>query len=121
MRAATVAIAIGLVLPAPSSMANDLALLSAAAVRPGLVQLPPRFEKATGHRVTLDFGNATAIAKKVSSGERVDIVVLPPPQLKALIGQGHLAAEGRADLGVVRLGVAARTGSPAMAVSTPDE
>ena len=105
----------------PIVHAADLAILSAAAVRPGLVQLPPLFEKATGHRVAVAFGNATAIAKKVTDGERVDIVVLPPAQLKTLIGQGHLAADGRAELGVVRLGVAARAGSPGVAVSTPDE
>ena len=120
MRTRVAAIVLAL-LAAPVAHADDLAILSAAAVRPGLIQLPPRFQKATGHRVTLAFGNATAISKKVTDGERVDIVILPPQQLKALIGHGHLSAEGRTDLGVVRLGVAARAGGPAMAVGTPDE
>ena len=92
-------------LTAPAAQADDLAILSAAAVRPALVQLPPLFAKAGGHRVTIAFGNATAISTKVVDGERVDIVILPPQQLKALIGHGHLSADGRADLGVVRLGV----------------
>jgi molybdate transport system substrate-binding protein len=120
MRSTLAAIALVLA-SATAAQADELVILSAAAVRPGLLQLPPLFERATGHRVTISFGNATAISKKVAAGERVDIVVLPPRQLTALIGQGHLAADGRTDLGVVRLGVAVRSGSAPMPVSTPDE
>src|SRR4051812_35596151 len=45
----------------PSTRADDLVILSAAAVRPGLNEVPALFSKATGHRVKLTFGNATAI------------------------------------------------------------
>jgi molybdate transport system substrate-binding protein len=101
--------------------ADDLVILSAAAVRPALIQLPAMVEKASGHRVTVSFGNATAINAKVVDGDRVDIVILPPGQLTALIGHGHLSADGRADLGVVRLGIAIRAGSMAPPVGTTDE
>ena len=84
---------------AHAAKADDLVILSAAAVRPALIQLPAMVEKASGHRVTVSFGNATAISKKVVDGERVDVVILPPRQLTALIGHGHLSADGRADLG----------------------
>ncbi len=105
----------------PAAQADDLAILSAAAVRPALLQLPALFEKASGHRLTVSFGNATAIAGKVAAGDRVDIVILPPRQLTELIKQGHLSADGRADLGIVRLGVAVRAGSTATPVSTAEE
>ncbi len=106
---------------AHAAKADDLVVLSAAAVRPALIQLPAMVEKASGHRVTVSFGNATAISKKVVDGERVDVVILPPRQLTALIGHGHLSADGRADLGIVRLGVAVRAGGAAPAVGTADE
>jgi molybdate transport system substrate-binding protein len=106
---------------AHTAKADDLAVLSAAAVRPALIQLPAMVEKASGHHVTVSFGNATAISKKVVDGERVDVVILPPRQLTALIGHGHLSADGRADLGIVRLGVAVRAGSAAAPVGTADE
>jgi molybdate transport system substrate-binding protein len=106
---------------ATTAHADDLAILSAAAVRPALIELPALFEKATGHRVTVSFGNATAINTKVVDGERVDVVILPPRQLTALIGHGHLSGDGRADLGVVRLGVAVRAGSATPPVGTADE
>src|SRR5262245_48185774 len=108
MRAALLAAVTGLSLVSAHARADDLVMLSAAGVRPAVVRLPALFEKASGHRVTVSFGNATAISTKVSDGDRVDVVILPPQQLKALIGHGHLAADGRADVGVVRLGVAVR-------------
>jgi molybdate transport system substrate-binding protein len=106
---------------APPVRADDLVILSAAAVRPALVQLPLLFEKATGHRLTVGFGNATVIGNKVANGDAVDVVILPPRQLAVLIKAGNLAAEGRADLGVVRLGVAVRAGSTVPPVSTSDD
>ncbi len=108
-------------LAATTAHADELVILSAAAVRPALIQIPAMVEKASGHRVTVSFGNATAISAKVVNGDRVDVVILPPRQLTALIGHGHLSADGRADLGVVRLGVAIRSGSATPPVGTTDE
>jgi molybdate transport system substrate-binding protein len=108
-------------LAATTAHADELVILSAAAVRPALIQIPAMVEKASGHRVTVSFGNATAISAKVANGDRVDVVILPPRQLTALIGHGHLSADGRADLGIVRLGVAVRAGSATPPVGTADE
>jgi molybdate transport system substrate-binding protein len=108
------------VLAAPAARADELVVLSAAAVRPALLQVPALFERATGHRVTLGFGNATAIQSKVAGGERVDIVILPPKQIDELMERGLLAAGGRSDLGVVRLGIAARSGGGMPTITTAD-
>lgn len=109
------------VLAAHAAKADDVVILSAAAVRPALIQLPAMMEKTGGHRVATSFGNAATIHTMVVDGRRADIVILPPRQLTALIGHGHLSADGRAELGIVRLGVAVRAGSKAPAVRTADE
>lgn len=108
-------------LAACNAQADDVVILSAAAVRPALVQLPAMVEKSAGHRVALSFGNAAAIHTMVVDGKRADIVILPPRQLTALIGHGHLSADGRVDLGIVRLGVAIRAGSKLSPVKTVDQ
>jgi molybdate transport system substrate-binding protein len=105
---------------APAAQAEDLTILSAAAVRPALIEVPPLYTKTTGHRVTVSFGNATAIESKVVAGEPVDVVILPPPQLDGLIGRGFLAQAGRSALGAVRLGLAARSGTTQAPVGSPD-
>jgi molybdate transport system substrate-binding protein len=106
---------------AHAATADDVVILSAAAVRPALTQLPAIVEQTAKHRVVMSFGNAAAIHTMVVDGKRADIVILPPRQLTALIGHGHLSAHGRADLGIVRLGVAVRAGGKAPAVGTTDE
>lgn len=102
-----------------SARADELAILSAAAVRPALIEVPALYTKPSGHRVTVGFGNATAIRNKVTAGEPVDIVILPPAQLDGLTRQGLLGA-GRA-FGVVRLGIAMRAGGTPPAAATPDD
>jgi molybdate transport system substrate-binding protein len=104
---------------APTAKADELIILSAAAVRPALIEVPPLYAKASGHRMTVSFGNATAIQNKVTAGDPVDVVILPPAQLDPLVRQGLLSA-GRS-FGVVRLGVAAHAGATQPAVATPDE
>jgi len=102
-----------------TAKADELTILSAAAVRPALIEVPSLYAKASGHRVTVSFGNATAIQNKVAAGDLVHVVILPPAQLDPLARQG-LLSEGR-PLGVVRLGVAARAGGTQPAVASPDE
>jgi molybdate transport system substrate-binding protein len=104
---------------ATGTYADDLTILSAAAVRPALIEVPPIYAKASGHRVALSFGNATAIQNKVTAGEPVDIVILPPAQLDPLVRQSLIGAAR--PFGVVRLGVAGRAGGSQPPVTTPDE
>jgi molybdate transport system substrate-binding protein len=111
---------LALMCAAPTAQADDLIMLSAAAVRPALLQVPAMFERATGHRLMVSFGNATAIQNKVVAGEPVDVVVLPPTQISDLMDRGFLVAGSSADFGVVRLGIAARAGSDPRPVATAD-
>jgi molybdate transport system substrate-binding protein len=117
------AVVAGLVLLASLSGADadELTILSAAAVRPALIEVPALFEKATGHQVKVSFGNATVIQDKVAAGDAVDLVILPPRQLDDLIERRFLARGSRTALGVVRLGVAARAGSAVPVVRTVED
>jgi molybdate transport system substrate-binding protein len=120
MRAVIVAgVAAVMLATATGVHADDLTILSAAAVRPALIEVPPIYAKASGHRVTVSFGNATAIQSKVTAGEAVDIVILPPAQLDPLVRQSFVGAAR--PFGVVRLGVAGRAGGPQPPIATPDE
>ena len=120
MRAVIVAgVAAVMLATATGVHADDLTILSAAAVRPALIEVPPIYAKASGHRVTVSFGNATVIQSKVTAGEAVDIVILPPAQLDPLVRQSFVGAAR--PFGVVRLGVAGRAGGPQPPIATPDE
>jgi len=114
-----VKVAVIMLATATGAHADNLTILSAAAVRPALIEVPAIYAKASGHRVTVTFGNATAIQSKITAGEPVDIVILPPAQLDPLVRQNFVAAAR--PFGVVRLGVAERSGGPQLPVTTPDE
>lgn len=120
MRSMLIVALAALLLPIKAAHADDLVILSAAAVRPALLQLPAMVAKTSGDRLSVSFGNATAIGSKIAAGDRFDIAILPPRQLADLIKRGNLSADGRANLGVVRLGVAVRAGTAAMPTGTPD-
>jgi molybdate transport system substrate-binding protein len=106
------------ILTVGSADADELAILSAAAVRPALIQVPPVFAKSTGHQVTVSFGNATAIQNRVAAGDRVDLVILPPKQLDELIARDLLVQSSRADLGAVGLGIAIKANAEPKALAT---
>jgi molybdate transport system substrate-binding protein len=112
MRLLIVLAGLGLALMAgPSARGADLVVLSAAAVRPVLEQVPALFAKATGNKMTVSYGTAGAIRDKVAAGERADLVIVPPAQIDALVKDNLLVAGSRADLGLVRLGAAVRAGA----------
>src|SRR4051794_8506747 len=100
-------LAASLIVSVTSAQADDLVILSAAAVRPALLEVPALFAKATGHRVKASFGNATAIENKIRAGEQADLLILPMPQLHGLAMQGGLGMVHRSPFGLVRLGIAA--------------
>src|SRR5205814_2075910 len=115
------ALAAGFIGSMASAWADDLVVLSAAAVRPALLEVPALFAKATGHRVILGFGNATAIESKVKAGERADLIILPMPQLHSLAMQSGLGMVARIPFGLVRLGIAAKADAGTPSVTTAAE
>ena len=49
--------------------AAEIKLLCAVALQPGMVALIPDFEKSSGHKVTIAYGTAGAVADRVQKGD----------------------------------------------------
>ena len=86
-------------------------------------ELTPRFEKATGHKVTTAYGSsqggaADSIPSRLGRGEPVDIVILAAPALDALVAQGHVVPGSRVDLVRSTIGMVVRQGAPKPDIST---
>ena len=118
-RKSTATIAFGgmLLLSNPTSAA-ELKVLSGNGSRPAVIELTAQFEKATGHKVNVEFFVNPTVKKKVEDGEAFDVTVLNPPVLDELIKQGKVVADTRAVIGRIGLGVAIKAGSPRPDVST---
>jgi molybdate transport system substrate-binding protein len=109
-----------LVTPAASTVADavELRVVSGNGARAAIQELVSQFERASGHKVALHFEVNAALRRKIEAGEAFDVAVLNPPVLDALIKQGKIVADTRADVGRAGLGVAVRAGAPKPDIST---
>lgn len=91
--------------------AADLVVLSAAAMKGALENLPEQYLAATGDHVRLIYGTAGQVRDRAASGQSFDLVIVPPEPLARLI-ERHLVREGsQRDLVRVRLGLAVKAGT----------
>ena len=117
LRAALAAIAI---FASTSGSAADLKILSGNGARAAVTELAARFDRATGHKTTVEFAVNPETRAKIEAGQPFDVAVLNPPQLDALIKQKLIAADTRAVLGRAGIGVGIREGAPKPDISTVD-
>lgn len=93
-----------------SAHAADLLILSAAAMKGALENLPEQYLAATGDHVHLVYGTAGQVRERAISGQAFDLVIVPAEPL-ATLTERHLVREGsQVDVARVRLGVATRAG-----------
>ena len=92
--------------------AAEIKLLCAVALQPAMAVLIPDFEKSSGHKVTLAYGTAGAVADRVQKGEAADVVISAAPLIDQLQAQGKVVAAGsRVIIAKVGVGVFVRKGA----------
>ena len=97
-----------------NAAAQDLTVLSAGAVEPGLRAAL----KAYGKPVSVTFNTAPQIRERVEKkGETHDVVVVPPAAMDAFAEAGRVEA-ARVTLGKVGQGIAVRPGAPVPDISS---
>ncbi len=96
----------------------QISVLSAGAVKPGLLKVAAAFRDETRCEAALSFATAPAIAERIGRGEKFDIVVAPPPVLDALAGAGHIVAAERIAIGRIGVGALVRMGAPLPPMAT---
>jgi len=106
----TIGFAIAVFAPTPSDAA-EIKVLTSRAMNHVLTDLGGEFQRSTGHKVTLTLAPPTEIAKRVISGELVD-VVMSGVTVTNLVQQGKIAPGDRVLLARVGIGVAVRAGAP---------
>lgn len=100
--------------------AVEVKVLSAVGMRQVMLDLGPKFERATGHVLTITFDSTGLLAKRIASGERVDVVMLNQSAIEALGSDGKVVAGSAAQVARSVAAVAVRKGAPKPDVSSPD-
>src|SRR3954464_4138120 len=103
-----------------TARAAEIKLLSASALHPAIDALIPDFEKSSGHKLTVAYGTAGAVADRVEKGEAADIVISSVPMIDRLHAQGKLVAGDRVIIAKVGVGVFVRKGAAKPDISSAD-
>jgi molybdate transport system substrate-binding protein len=117
-----VAIALGLATtlsPITDTQAAELKVLAGGSMTASLNELGPRFERATGHKLTLVFDSTPNLIKAATSAP-FDLGVVPVDVMKDAAARARFAPGPTIDIARVGYGVAVRAGAPKPDVSTPD-
>jgi molybdate transport system substrate-binding protein len=98
-----------------------LSILSGGAAA-GLVQgLQAQFEQQQACQIQATFSAVGAMRELLLAGEPCDLVILTRSMIEGLMQSGQVAANSLASLGIVRTGVAIKTGEPIPKIANRDE
>ncbi len=100
--------------------AADIKILSPGATEGVLNELLPQFDKATGHRATINYGPAGNIANRVRKGEAADVLISSAPEAERLRKEGVTLDGSQAIVARVGIGIFVRKGDPKPDVSTAE-
>ena len=100
--------------------AAEIKLLCAVALHPAIDVLIPDFEKSSGHKVTVAYGNAGAIADRFQKGEAADLVISSVPMIDQLQAQGKVVAGSRVIIAKVGVSAFVREGAAKPDISSAD-
>jgi molybdate transport system substrate-binding protein len=90
--------------------AVEIKLLCAVALQPGTVELIPKFENSSGHKVIIAYGTVGAVADRVQKAEVVDVAISSAPLIEDLQKQGKVVAGGPS-IAKVGVGIFSRKGA----------
>ena len=65
--------------------AAEIKVFSTVGVKSVLEELAPKFEKATGHKLTITWSTAALLAKRVQAGEKADALILIKGNVETLL------------------------------------
>jgi molybdate transport system substrate-binding protein len=100
--------------------AAEVKVIAGAAIRPVMAELGPRFERATGHKLVIQYGIAGTIKPQIEAGEGFDLFLLSPATIGDLIKEGKIAPGAHKEIARVGMGVGARRGAPKPDIGSVD-
>jgi molybdate transport system substrate-binding protein len=100
--------------------AAEIKLFTSVALTAALNELAPTFEKASGDKLTIVYGLAAEMRKRVLDGETADVVLITRPMMEELQNHNKLAANSLRNVVATPVAVAARAGAPKPDIATVD-
>jgi molybdate transport system substrate-binding protein len=103
-----------------AAQALAVRVLASNGVQGALNEIIPQCERAIGHPLAVEFGTTATLKPRIESGEAFDFTLLTSEAIDALIKEGKVAADSRANAARVGIGIGIRAGAAKPDVSTPE-
>jgi len=100
--------------------AAELTILAGGGITGPMRELGPRFEGATGHKLTFFFGTTPELIEQAMSGKPFDAGVVPQEVFKDTGAQAKFVVGPTTEIARVGLGVAVRAGAAKPDIGTTD-
>jgi molybdate transport system substrate-binding protein len=114
------AIAVFLIAQATFAFAAEIKVYSTIGVQAALEELAPKFEKATGHKLTITWGTAALLVKRVQAGESADLYVLVKQSHDTLVKENKATAGPDALFASSGMAMVVKKGAPKPDITTPE-
>jgi molybdate transport system substrate-binding protein len=119
MRRISFAVATLVTLLAPVAQAAEIKAMITGSTRSAIEELVPRFERASGHKVSATYDIQQVLFRQIEAGAPFDVMVLSI-NVDNLVNKGWIAPGTRTALGRTGVGVAVRKGASKPDFSTVD-
>jgi molybdate transport system substrate-binding protein len=110
---------LGLALPAGNAGAAEIKVLSTGNMVSILTELTGEFERASGHKLVIEYGSTPRIKARVQA-EAADLTINEKYVLDDLIKEGRVVTGTVVDIARSPLGIGVRAGAPRPDISTSD-
>jgi len=100
--------------------AAEVKVIAGVAMSAVWEELAPQFERATGHKLVIWYGNTGTIRRRIEAGEAFDLAMFGKTSLDEYTKQGKIVAGTRTGIARVGMGVGARAGAPKPDISSVD-
>ncbi|MBI4192855.1 MAG: substrate-binding domain-containing protein [Betaproteobacteria bacterium] len=100
--------------------AAEIKVLCANAMGLVMNELGPQFERATGHKLVIQFDVNDVLKRQIDAGDGFDVAILTTPTIDNLAKGGKIAASTRADIARSGIGVIVRSGAPKPDISSAE-
>jgi molybdate transport system substrate-binding protein len=104
-----------------AARADDVKILCASGMREIVSELQPRFGQVVGQHVSVSFGEAGDLRKRLQGGEIADVAILPRIVLDQVAADGNVVAATIVDVSQSSIGIGVRKDGPRPDISSAEK
>jgi molybdate transport system substrate-binding protein len=97
-----------------------LRVMASDGVKPAVNALLPEIERSSGEKVATEFNASKTLTQEILGGKAFDVAILTSENIAALIQQGKIVPDSRAEVARAGIGVGIREGSPKPDISSEE-